>query len=461
MTGIEKAESATVRHPDSQAVRQLRDYVNTSLSLIWQRQAIFAGALVLTLAYFDARWAMWCFVTLQASELWDFLNCRRVERWDGRGMPQYRRFLAGVLANTVVSALSISLWVALVALQQGIGGHFMPLFFLFAASLFAAMNNHQILPALQLRLAIYAVTFLFIALLDIIKLLPPLSSFVWLEFFTVVFVMFFILDSSRIFLRLYRSNLHQMDVLRQEHERTRAAFRAKSQFVATVSHELRTPLTSISVAVDMVNSGEFGELPQESRDILQIAAKNCARLNSLVNDLLDLQKIEANEMAFHFDSLEVNDFIREAVEMHQENGAETGNRVEFVRHPEDMWIKGDPMRLMQVMSNLLSNAIKFSHPGMPVHVNVQRLEDLVRITVKDCGIGIPEGSRKVVFGRFSQVDGSDRRQIDGTGLGMSIAESIVEHHDGIIDYVSELGVGTEFFVELPLLKVAGRAQAAE
>ncbi|SDO21206.1 Signal transduction histidine kinase [Lutimaribacter pacificus] len=461
MTGIDTAGPAQTRDPDGKRVRQLRDYVNTSLSLIWQRQAIFAGALLLTLVYFDARWAIWCYLALQASELWDFVNCRQVARWNGRGAAAYRRFLSVVLASTVLSSVSISTWGALVAMQQGTGGHFMPLLFLFAASLFAAMNNHQFLPALQLRLVIYGVTFLFIAVLDIIRYTPPLTSFVWLEFFTVVFVMFFILDSSRMFLRLYRSNLHQMDVLRQEHERTRAAFRAKSQFVATVSHELRTPLTSISVAVDMVNSGEYGKLPPESRDILQIAAKNCSRLNTLVNDLLDLQKIEANEMAFHFDVLEVNDFIREAVEMHQEYGAETGNRVEMQGHGDEIWIKGDPMRLMQVMGNLLSNAIKFSHPGMPIHVSVARIDDTVRISVRDQGIGIPEGSRKLVFGRFSQIDASDRRQIEGTGLGMSIAESIVEHHDGIIDYVSELGAGTEFFVELPILKAPPHAAAAE
>ena len=150
MTGIETAGlAAEIRDPEGKRVRQLQDYATNSLSLIWQRQAIFAGALVLTLAYFDVRWAIWYFLVLQASELWDYINCRRVVNWDGRGIHRYRRFLSVALASTILSATSISLWAAMVALQQGVGGHFMPLFFLFAASLFAAMNNHQILATLQ------------------------------------------------------------------------------------------------------------------------------------------------------------------------------------------------------------------------------------------------------------------------------------------------------------------------
>jgi hypothetical protein len=139
--------------------RQLRDYVNITKKLIWQRQASFLAAMLLSAFYFDAALALICYSGLLFSEVLDLILTRRVQAWKGNDPVAARRFLGWVMINTALSAVMISIFVLLIAIQQNSGGHFMPLFFLFAAALFAAMNNHQILPSLILRLLIYGGTF--------------------------------------------------------------------------------------------------------------------------------------------------------------------------------------------------------------------------------------------------------------------------------------------------------------
>ena len=148
-------------------MRQLEDYTNCINNLIWQRQAIFFAATMLAAAYYSSTAALICYAAVLMTELLDLSLARRLEAWQGNDTKTARRFLATVMANTALSALGISLFVIVVALQQGSTGHFTPMFFLFAAALFAAMNNHQLVPALILRLTIYGATFLFIASIDI------------------------------------------------------------------------------------------------------------------------------------------------------------------------------------------------------------------------------------------------------------------------------------------------------
>ena len=139
--------------------RQMRDYGAGSLRLIWQRQAIFFGAILLTAFYFDPGVTFICYSVILVTEFADLTLARKITRWHNGTPAEARRFLALILCTTIFSAIAICAWVVIVAQQQGVGGHFMPLFFLFAAALFAAMNNHQVLPALIVRLAIYGLTF--------------------------------------------------------------------------------------------------------------------------------------------------------------------------------------------------------------------------------------------------------------------------------------------------------------
>ena len=427
--------------------RRLKDYVGVSKKLIYQRQAIFLAASVLGAFYFDPMIAIACYSAVLFTEVMDLVLTRQVERWQDHSDRKARLFLIWIMVNTLMSAGAISLFVIMTAVQQTSGGHFTPLFFLFAASLFAAMNNHQLMPALTLRLTIYGGTFLYIALMDILPVPPPITAQPWLQFFTTVFVLYFILDCSFVFLRLYRKGLKQLDDLRVEHELTMTAYEVKSKFLSTVSHELRTPLTSIKASIDLINSGLIGSVPDNIVPILHIAGKNSKRLADLINDLLDVQKIEAGEMLYNFSDVNVRLLVLESVEANKGFADQLGIGIECAFPENDAFVDGDEARLMQVMANLLSNALKFSPKGKSVAVSVQNNGGKVRISVKDSGIGIDNRSRELVFGKFTQVDSSDQRQVGGTGLGMHISKQIVERHSGHIDFSSELGHGTTFFVE--------------
>lgn len=431
--------------------RQLKDYVETTATLLWQRQAIFISATLLTAFYFDPAIAFITYAGVLFSEVLDLIAARRIRAWDGTGQTAALRFLLALLFNTLVSSFAICLFIIMVAEQQLDGGHFTPLFFLFAAALFAAMNNHQFLPALILRLAIYGATFTYIALMDILRYYPPIDSRAWLEFFTILFVMYFIIDISIQFLKLYRAGVRQLEELRREHARTLAALTVKSQFLSTVSHELRTPLTSIKGSLDLVNKGALGEVPPTLAPVLDIAGKNAVRLANLIDDLLDLQKYEAGEMVFRFEPVGIHSLMTDAVEANTGFARSLGITVTAHLPSEDFQIHADRARLMQVMANLLSNAVKFSYEGGHVDLRARATDDQVLISVIDYGVGIPPGSEDQVFGQFSQIDASDQRKVGGTGLGMNISQQIVKRHKGQLSYVSTLGSGTSFTLSLPRL----------
>jgi len=448
MEQVEQTQKPSEDRHDARMERQIRDYFRVAKDLIWQRQAIFFAATVLTAFYFDPSKSLACYGAVLFTEVVDLILARRIDNMPSIDRRQARVLMRWTLANTALSAGSICMFVLVVALQQQVGGHFTPLFFLFAAALFAAMNNHQLMTVLAFRLAIYGVTFFTITLLDILRVNPPLSSELWLHFFTVVFVLYFIIDCSFAFLRLYRNNVRQLEVLQEEHERTKAALQVKSQFVSIVSHELRTPLTSIKGSLDLLNLGVLGEIPEKMKSVVDIACKNSARLSDLINDILDLQKIESGEIAYKFDYVDVDQLILDAVDANQGYAGNLGIKlIPGVRDSEPVYIMGDEKRLMQVMANMISNAVKFSHEGDEVVVFYAVNGGKVRICVQDEGIGIPPNSKDKVFDKFTQLDSTDQREVGGTGLGMNISKQIVEQHEGRIDYESELGHGTTFFVE--------------
>jgi len=239
-------------------------------------------------------------------------------------------------------------------------------------------------------------------------------------------------------------------VVRDITERRRADV-AKREFVSTVSHELRTPLTSIKGSLGLIQSGAIGSLPPRLKHMLDIAYSNSDRLVRLINDLLDIEKIEAGKMDFTFAPLDMSALVNQAIEANRNLGMEHGIR--FVRsdHIASAPIRGDYDRLMQVFANLLSNAVKFSPPHGTVTITLRDNGDHVRVSVADQGAGIPENFREKVFNKFSQADSSDTRTRGGTGLGLNVSKSIIEHHGGMIDFTIELGEGTEFSFILPVI----------
>ena len=229
--------------------------------------------------------------------------------------------------------------------------------------------------------------------------------------------------------------------------------RLKNEFISTVSHELRTPLTSIKGALGIVLSGDLGSLEGKNKDLLVIANNNADRLARLVNDILDIDKLEFGNIQLNIQHLEIYPLLNQSITQNQGYGARYG--VEVALDPVDihtghLHANVDADRFLQVMSNLLSNAIKYSHLGSRVRVNLKRIDNEMRISVIDEGQGIPESFRQRIFRKFAQADSSDTRKRDGTGLGLSITKAIVERLGGKIDYHSIEGHGTTFFFTLPV-----------
>ncbi|MFC2969199.1 sensor histidine kinase [Acidimangrovimonas pyrenivorans] len=448
----------------SNLAQKMRDFVQSSLVLFWQRQAMFVGAAVLAGYFYNTQLAITCYLAALATELFDLVLAKSVIRWHEAGgagnVEQEKYYLNLLTLSSVFSAMAVSLFTILVAREEGISNHFAPLFFLIAAGLFAAMNNHQLLRVLVARLIIYGLALIYIPAHDLWVTGAPLDSELWLQFGTLLLVLYFIVDCSRVYFKLYHRNLAQMTELRQERDRAEHAYEVQSQFVSIVSHELRTPLTSIKGALGLIQNGSLGEVSPQVGKLIGTAYKNSDRLAVLINDLLDLQKLEAAKMKFNITTLDLVSLVRDAVEANESYGKSLN--VTFNAHlpRKPVWVRGDHDRLIQVMSNVLSNSAKFSADSDKVDVTLELHGGKARVSVRDYGEGIPPGSKDVVFGRFSQVDPSATRKIGGAGLGMSITRQILDALNGSIDYESEPGKGTTFFIDLDLADHAPSAEPA-
>lgn len=228
--------------------------------------------------------------------------------------------------------------------------------------------------------------------------------------------------------------------------------RIKSEFVSVVSHELRTPLSSIYAALKLLNDGVISKLPENIQTLIGIALRNASRLRTLVNSILDLEKLQSGKMIFHFERLDLAAVCKDAIEQNRPFIDESGLRVTATTPEGGPAVRGDEQRLNQVIVNILSNAVKFAPRGSEIGISVSVRDGCGRIEIADEGPGIPDDFRDRIFDRFSQVDASSTRAAGGSGLGLNICKSIVEAHGGTIDYTSTVGRGTTFFFEIPLFK---------
>jgi PAS domain S-box-containing protein len=224
--------------------------------------------------------------------------------------------------------------------------------------------------------------------------------------------------------------------------------RMKSEFISTVSHELRTPLTSIQGSLALVTKANDINIPEKHNRLLHIAHKNCHRLVRLINDMLDLEKIESGKIEFKFEDLDLLSLVAQSIEDNQSYAREFSVDLALVCDEKSVPVLADGDKILQVLTNLLSNAIKFSPKDGTVSVSISRIDGCFRVSVIDCGEGIPEEFRGHIFKRFSQADQSTTRKTVGTGLGLSIAKSIVEKHGGAISFKTETDKGTTFYFDL-------------
>jgi PAS domain S-box-containing protein len=231
----------------------------------------------------------------------------------------------------------------------------------------------------------------------------------------------------------------------------------KNEFVATVSHELRTPMTSIAGSLGLLLGTAKGQLPDAMTRLLTIAHRNSQRLVRLINDVLDIEKIESGKMQFDLTRVEVRALIEQAIEAARGFADQHGSVIRLDPTSQNADVLADPDRLNQVITNLLSNAAKFTPRNGEVLVKVESRNDKVRITVRDHGPGISPAFRGRIFDKFAQDDGSNARLKGGTGLGLSIAKQIVTRLGGEIGFTDAPGGGTIFFVVLPRMQPTAAA----
>jgi len=226
----------------------------------------------------------------------------------------------------------------------------------------------------------------------------------------------------------------------------------KTEFISTVSHELRTPLTAVRGALGMLIGGIAGHIGDDARPLLEIAHKNSERLVRLINDILDIEKLEAGRLAFNFGHHDVRALVQQALSDIQPYARDYDVNLTLVGADESLSSEAmvDPDRFAQVMANLLSNAIKHSPAGGSVTVDLRHHGNLLELGVQDHGPGIPEAFRARIFERFAQADSSDARQRGGTGLGLAITRSLVQQMHGQIGFDSQEGHGSRFWLQLPL-----------
>ncbi|MDF2524123.1 MAG: hypothetical protein K0R31_1764 [Clostridiales bacterium] len=235
----------------------------------------------------------------------------------------------------------------------------------------------------------------------------------------------------------------------------------KTHFFSIISHEFRTPLNILLGAIQLlnINHRNIKDCPnyEYTKRHMEMMKQNCYRLLRLINNLIDITKMDAGFMNMEFRNRNIIKVIEDISVSVAEYAKFYEIELVFDTEIEERIIACDADKLERVMLNLLSNALKFTDKGGQIHINIFDHMDSIMISVKDTGIGIPEEMKSVIFDRFRQVDSSFRRKREGSGIGLSLVKLLVEAHGGEISVQSELGKGTEFIIKLPVNVARGAA----
>lgn len=226
--------------------------------------------------------------------------------------------------------------------------------------------------------------------------------------------------------------------------------RMKTEFISTVSHELRTPLTSIEGYIDLILDGDTGEINELQREFLGIVFQSTKRLENLINDLLDVEKIESGKTQMKVEKISLDNLVKTTVKTMKPVAEKKGLKL-ISQIEEGIEITGDSDRIIQVLTNLISNAIKFTKVGK-VTVKLKLTNGNSETIVQDTGVGISRSDQKKLFTKFFRSEDEYIREAGGTGLGLTIANDIVKRYGGEIRVKSELNKGSEFRVIIPLGK---------
>jgi signal transduction histidine kinase/CheY-like chemotaxis protein len=240
--------------------------------------------------------------------------------------------------------------------------------------------------------------------------------------------------------------------LEQKSRELEVASQHKSDFLASMSHELRTPLNAVIGFSDVLLDRMFGDLSERQDEYLRDIRNSGRHLLELINEILDLSKVEAGQMELDISAVSLPDLIERSVAMVSERASRHGISLATDVDPTLGTTEGDELKLKQVVLNLLSNAVKFTPDGGSVKVTARRVPSEARVSVSDTGIGIAEADKERIFAAFQRGDRGVRKNVEGTGLGLTLSKRIIELHGGRIWMESELGVGSTFSFAIPLIR---------
>ncbi len=245
------------------------------------------------------------------------------------------------------------------------------------------------------------------------------------------------------------SNARLFQEIQDKSQQLEITSQHKSQFLANMSHELRTPMNAILGYTELIADNIYGEVPEKIRETIERIHNSGRHLLHLINDVLDLSKIEAGHFELSLDDYSMKDVVDSVIASVESLGAEKGLALR-TSIPVDLPVgKGDEQRLTQVLLNLLGNAIKFTDQG-EISVQVSKADSAFVVSVSDTGVGIAEDQQRKIFEEFHQVDDSITRRKGGTGLGLSITKRIIEMHGGQLRVESKPGEGSTFSFTLPV-----------
>lgn len=255
-------------------------------------------------------------------------------------------------------------------------------------------------------------------------------------------------------LRLQETNAE----LEQARSKAEESSHAKSEFLANMSHELRTPLNAIIGFSEMIEAQVAGPLQQKYRDYARDIHGSGTHLLAVINNVLDISRIEAGKLALSRQPVVASELVEECCALIRQQARKAGVRLDV--HAGDIQLQADRTKLKQALINILANAIKFTGEGGSVTVRTSETADAVEFAISDTGIGMNAGDIAVALQRFQQVDGSHTRKYGGTGLGLPIAKSLVELHGGTLTITSSRGKGTTVVIRIPRANSGGMAPLA-
>ena len=252
-------------------------------------------------------------------------------------------------------------------------------------------------------------------------------------------------------LEIYSRELeHAKSTLEVTHLELKKTDKLKDEFISVVSHELRTPLTSIYGILKLLDAGVMDGNPDKSKEMVKIATANSKRLNELINDLLDFQKLTSGKFELSLESVSIKDILSQALERNYGYCQQFDVEIKLDGTGlSDIFVMVDAHRLHQVIDNFVSNAVKFSPKGGVVEISADINDGFARVSVRDHGTGIPEEFKKKIFSPFCQADSSSNRKVAGTGLGLSVCKGIIDSHGGKLYFDNAIDGGAIFWFEVP------------